>query len=955
MKDNGEEIEKTLKYFISTKNNDLLRKKINYYLINKEYVLKLLYIYKNKIKYSTRQVKELIATSNENYIFNIGTYFNCLRTYDRKKNNDYEYICSNNGLNLEGLNLIYDMDIRNKDIKLKEIKYILLYHIYYSYPSNQAINTINNTELKNEINKYLANISNYTSNKKIVKNIMKNIFELVQKNNITQLDNYIIEKNIDIAFFNSNFINNRGKNLIKYAIDNNCSFEMLEYLREKCDYKNYNIVYNHHDNETSLLYYTIAKNKFEYSSFLLEKGVKINDDDRDNYRNIFISLMMNNQLNRQNFDYILNHNLIITSNILWYLFKENKYKELKYIFKKSKFSNSFIITLLNLRKNNSNMSKKDITRLIEVEKNKLIKILYDKNFYRNFINKNSKYQDHPLFMSFLCNNDLRIDFLEHLFQDINNIPYNGYYVIDWVKKEHEDNKLLFIENIKNGNLKISKIDNYFLDNLYHSDDIKCNITNYIDENKYNELKTYITDRHIHLTYFNNHDGNFDILIKALENNVSLEMIYLIISHYSTLNYYVSDSTSNKYKTPLYSIFSIYDSSWNSNDVLVVSNSDSFYVEKNKFEMITLLLENGADINYKVKNTDIISLLCQNQLLCKEDLYFILDQGFTVTSELIPLFIYYNKEIFLEVILSRLIKDNSELIIKYDWLNDALANNNLNIVKMLFKYGKMDETSLSNTFDLCGLILEAMEHNNYYFINKLLSSENKYFNFEIFNFEDFFSKKYICFFPTEKKHFRFIKYFIKKLVMHPLFDFEKISYGNVILNLYEIKKYFFIKCFIKYSINNKTLNYDKIDLKKIFITLCLEKNKYIQTKNLIKMLIVYSLNHKTFDFKNDDFEGIFSLICQYYIYPKDLLIKNRCYKRNYYNMNPLEFLCNYHNFHLIKLYISQSFKNKFFDFKKVDIASCLARLHRLFHKIDSIPILKYFIEKMIESDHYDIQS
>jgi len=934
MKDNSEKIKRTLKYLISTKNNDLLRKRINYYLINKEYVLKLLYIYKNKISYSTQEIKELKATSNDNSIFNINTYFICLKNYDKHTyTNDgiSSFQQNDNNINLEGLNIIYEKDNRNKDVKLNEIKFVILFN---KCPFNQTIDTIKNLELKNGMNKILSEIYNTTINKRIINNIMKKLFKLVKNNNINELDNYIVKNDINLRFVNSEYLTKTDRNLLKYSIDNNCSFEMLDYLMKKCTDKSYTIVESispKYDNIRSLLYYTIAENKFKYSDFLLKKGAKINvnynDDDYDTNNNILINLLRDNKMNMDNLNYILSHNLIITPNALWNLLWHNKKEFIQFILK---------------------------------DNNNITNIFYGKRIYKNFLMTKTDNQNYPLSLNlfnFLCNKDSRTNFLEYLFQDINDVEkidycYKEFFGEKYIK-EDEEKKLLFIDNIRNGNLVISGVDNYFIDNLYHSDDIKNNILSYIKENQYDAFKSYIMNNHIHLTYFNNHDRNIDILIYALENKVSLDMIYLILKHYSSLNYYVSDSEKERYKTPLLSIFEIYNNLIKNNNN---NNSNSYYEKKNKFEMIKLLLDNNADINYKAKGTDIVSFLCKSQLLCKEDLDFILDQGFMVTSDLIVLLIYYNKEIFLDTVLRHLLKKNPELIIKYDWLNEALSNNNPNIIKMLFKYGKMDQTTLSNSFDLHGLVLEAIEHNNYYFIDKLLSNENKIFNFNIFNFEDFFSKKYFRFlFETENKsveikHFKFMKYLIQKLLMHPLFDFDKISYSNVILNLYEIQKYYFIKCFIKYSINNKTLNFEKIDLVKILNTFCRDKNKYIQTKNIIKMLIIYSLNHETFTFKNNNFEEFFSLICQYYIDSEDP------YDFKHYSiMNPLEFLCNHHNFYLIKLYISRSFNHETFNLKNVDVVDCLYTLHRIFNNTDSIPILTYFIEKMVNSMHYDISS
>ncbi|ORX77652.1 hypothetical protein BCR32DRAFT_270506 [Anaeromyces robustus] len=128
----------------------------------------------------------------------------------------------------------------------------------------------------------------------------------------------------------------------------------------------------------------------------------------------------------------------------------------------------------------------------------------------------------------------------------------------------------FIKIVKNKMVKLP-IDDYFLTNLQTIEEKRDIIKNMIVKDNINELDGFLKEHHFLLSYYNN--SSRDILMDAINNNVSYDMIKFILDHcfYETLNY-----TVQFYNSPLLSV-----------------------LIKKDFKVADLLLKYGADINYKV--------------------------------------------------------------------------------------------------------------------------------------------------------------------------------------------------------------------------------------------------------------------------------------------------------------------------------------------------------------------
>ncbi|OUM67081.1 hypothetical protein PIROE2DRAFT_58981 [Piromyces sp. E2] len=182
--------------------------------------------------------------------------------------------------------------------------------------------------------------------------------------------------------------------------------------------------------------------------------------------------------------------------------------------------------------------------------------------------------------------------------------------------------------------------------LYKNNDI-CN------------LKKYIRDNNISLKEFNRelHKEKIDILIHAIENDASYEMINFLIKHckYETLNYTFNDNKENyghyetfhgtfggysDYKTPLFSA-----------------------VIKNNFKIANLLIENKADINYFTHFENIVDFMYNLNLLNNKNLRYILNKGVHAEYFLIHMQLFINdfKNDFLEIIFKHYIFDNNFIL------------------------------------------------------------------------------------------------------------------------------------------------------------------------------------------------------------------------------------------------------------------------------------------------------
>lgn len=174
---------------------------------------------------------------------------------------------------------------------------------------------------------------------------------------------------------------------------------------------------------------------------------------------------------------------------------------------------------------------------------------------------------------------------------------SDYYLYEEKKKIKEK---IFINKIKSGQLNIGIINDKFLNILNNINKMREELLNIFKTKDINEFNNFIINNEIIIPYYIN-NSKFDLLIYAIENNISYEMIKCIISYYDTLNY----TFYYKYIDDISPLF-----------VSIINK---------KYLISQLLIESGADINYDMEL--IYHLKSYN-------LNFILNNGFNLTSETI---------------------------------------------------------------------------------------------------------------------------------------------------------------------------------------------------------------------------------------------------------------------------------------------------------------------------------
>ncbi|ORX61211.1 ankyrin [Piromyces finnis] len=547
--------------------------------------------------------------------------------------------------------------------------------------------------------------------------------------------------------------------------------------------------------------------------------------------------------------------------------------------------------------------KGKLTELQNINNEKRNEISINKGAYKKAIYSNDFEQ-----LNYLYNNDTRDKeiTLSEIFQ-----------ILDKEEREYFTGvKFDFIDKVENGELDIH--DEYFLHNLRISEKERRIILEYIRGNRVVELKNYINNNNISLSYFN--DENFDLLIYAIENNSSIEMINYIILYYKSLNYTVFDDIVNKYKTPLLCAFLL-----------------------SRFSIIKVLLQNGANINYEIQEIDIASILYKKNYLNNENFRFMINNGYKITSKLLSLLISDNSYYFLKIIFdtyfykssfilsiliisrnkialskdqlkSFIINEKTKNVFRYNFYDKALYYNNLKVLKMLYDYDGIEYILSLKNYKLCELLNEAIENNNYEFINKVLSSNQ--FNVKDMDVGLFLSKKFFSYEKLKSK-LNIMNFFTTKLLQNKSFDYSILCFEDIIYNLRKIGSISYLKIFIKQSLNHRTFSFRNVNFQNLILII---SEMYCNVK-LMKYIIISSLNHKTFKFDDVNFENIISII----------------------NSGKFE---DSEKIKLLKLFISKSMDNKTFDCNYISIK-------KIFQLNLTVSILEYFINKIFNHNQFKI--
>jgi len=493
------------------------------------------------------------------------------------------------------------------------------------------------------------------------KNNESNVFK------IDDFEKFLRDNNIVI-----NELNSTNFDILIYAIDIDSSDELIKYIIGKYETLNYSFS----NNIKELLISAINKRKFDIADYLLEKGAKYNYIDTSNILNEII-------LNKQNIKYLFSNNYSVNT---------------------SKDNNEIIKRILNYPKNNNEIKKIIINHSIygtlgvsEIydDLNKSVNGNLETYLNYSLIKEKKIKIDDSIYESVLSNHNIEALLLlyEHDYRDkdiVSTIIYN---------KSNIENTIYYLNKLNNNKAKklISKLEEIDIFNKKRNGLLPLLINNKSDITKSKSLfKVFIKNNNIDIKEINTYD--FDMLIYAIENNFSTEFIKYIIDlfDYKTFDYVV------KKMTPL---------------MVCISNK--------KFEIADLLLEKGANINYKAEyDNEIFGILdkCEVDI---QNVKYLLNNGFTDSNYLISK-CYREKELI-------------EIIIPYYFYNEYL------IKKLLIIYKTKQALSVKELKKILSNFLNEIFNDDIYYKIKKVDVLNTFFDYEFDN-----RKKNKIFFKLEVK-------------------------------------------------------------------------------------------------------------------------------------------------------------------------------------------------------------
>ena len=602
-------------YLITSNANELLNQLFNLFLFNNEFILKLVLCHKNKMTLSNKQLRQIINSVTNKINFNSSFYETAI-----KKNN------------YEAFNLLCNYDTRGNEYIIKDICNTLKVDfvnrdIQYVLTTDRNdlkelfLHNVKNSDLKYPMNKpllnYLEQMTTYAEDK-------KHIETLISNNLYKEFKEYVEEHRVLLSkfhfqVFNKKYHKYRKRDIIGYSIEACDSIKLINYIIDQCKKEDPNFIQEH----LYYLYSALYQNKFKIAEFLLRKL------DKADFKLIFTWLRNSKVLNPRNLQFLLSHNIfhyredsndvqhIQFSSFLHSM--ENKYRyPLKKFLQSYIYNNSFILTLLSIYKNRTSLSESKLQEMITNEKNKF--------------NCRSMYalalQDHDFEeMNTLYNYDTREK--QTILKDIFNIL---------IKMDNEVTNQ-FCNKIMDGTLKLP-VDELYLSHLRNGELIRQTVLEKINNNQVNELNDFLTSHNFSLTYFNN-PFNEDLLTSMIKNDgTTPEMIKFIIKQYTSLNYAVySDNES-----PINDLQLNNSSSSSFSSPNIPYSPLSLSLAFNKFNIAKMLMDHGADINYRWKgynnneNYQIFNNLHQMKQLNSSNLKFLINYGYTFTSEDIQLFI-----------------------------------------------------------------------------------------------------------------------------------------------------------------------------------------------------------------------------------------------------------------------------------------------------------------------------
>ncbi|KAG4094604.1 ankyrin repeat-containing domain protein [Neocallimastix lanati (nom. inval.)] len=199
----------------------------------------------------------------------------------------------------------------------------------------------------------------------VIEENKNDILQLIEKNNISLLRQFVDDNNISLKSLNS-----ESFDILIYAIEKNASIEIIKYIMNQCKYETYNYYTLKDDSCKVPLYSAITKNKFKLSDLLIKNNADINYFNP----NAIEFLLENFSLNPKNLKYILHNGFdidFVNTDLINTLIERKKAEFLDVIFKFYIFNNDFILNLLNMYRNKRAISDKDFKDMLFAERNKI--------------------------------------------------------------------------------------------------------------------------------------------------------------------------------------------------------------------------------------------------------------------------------------------------------------------------------------------------------------------------------------------------------------------------------------------------------------------------------------------------------------------------------------------------------------------------------------------------------
>jgi len=864
----GYNIISLIENLIENNSNYYLKQALKYCLLNNIYIFNSISEYNNKSKL-------LISKSESNF----------QKEFKINGNKSLFKIAIENK-NYEALNILYNNYTGEKEQIVNE-----LFNIFKSedeiVDKEELLKGVKNPTSECYIDQrfldILENLTPYNEDVNNIKNLIQN------SSHPTELKNYLREHKIKLSNININLNDDNKKEILSYTIENSNSIELINFVIDQCLLEDSTYIDNC-CNPNDILYYTLINDKFKISEFLVRKFGS------GKFNLTFTWLLFNGKLNVRNLNFILYHNIFINfvvASSYKYIYINN-FKLLNKILKYYLLNNAYILNFLSFYKNKTPLSTPDLEGIIKRETTK-IDFDYLSRLYKIEIEDRFHHE-----LSFIYKYDIRDDKIK--LNSISNI----------LNKMDDCAKNWFIEGVKNGNITIPVSDQYIKRLMLPNEKelIKLKILS----NNVSELNQYIINNDVILTDFKE-----DLLIFAICNDVSIEMVKFIISQYKTVNYSISYKNThflNETCTPL-----------------------SVAISKNQFEIATLLLQNGADINYKYDGyIDILTKLYNYKSLNKKNLKFILNHGFRHVTDAICILTNSresdeeedegeekNEGNGVDVgdgnvsdeALIKLGQKEERINEKKEFLiiifNFFIFDNNF--VLKLITYHK-NRTVISKA-ELENIILK--EKSKIPLTNEILYTFiNNYKYQEIYPYEHFSSEDYgIWMFlrnggqVTENNRFKdeAIMYGMLKDIM----NINKLHFIDLLVNLKSFDfNYFNVETFVnkvlpwsnEYELDFSYMEYIEYD--------DVERYFGLYRFKFLKYLIKVLLQHNAIDFRVCNLENVLTRICKKFIE----------------KMSELTFLITQEDIEFLEFFIDKALDSDTFDFNQVSFETILLTLSQL---------------------------